>query len=160
MIKSIQDHDKHAADTVASPEHHHDHGHDGACDADMSRRSFFTACGCTMLTLSAAGAGLLAESTRAEAKAGGELLKIGHLPAGCVSHLLLAKRRGMFAEAGLNVELTQFNGPAENLQALIARFHPRDAQSLDDDDGRLWRGNDEPSDRRRFRPCRRRTGRA
>lgn len=120
MIKSIQDHDKHAADAVELHEHHHDHDHAGECGADMSRRSFFAACGCTMLTLSAAGAGLLAESTRAEAQAGGELLKIGHLPAGCVSHLLLAKRRGMFAEAGLNVELTQFNGPAENLQALIA----------------------------------------
>ena len=45
---------------------------------------------------------------------------MGHLPAGCVSHLLLAKKRGMFAEAGLNVELTQFNGPPENLQALVA----------------------------------------
>ena len=121
MVKSIKDHDKHAAAALeAHDHHHHDHDHDGACGTDMSRRSFFAACGCTMLTVSAAGMGLLAESTRAEAQAGGKLLKVGHLPAGCVSHLLLAKRRGMFAEAGLNVELTQFNGPAENLQALVA----------------------------------------
>jgi NitT/TauT family transport system substrate-binding protein len=47
------------------------------------------------------------------------VLKVGHLPAGCVSHLLLANKRGMFKEAGLNVQVTQFNGPNENLQALI-----------------------------------------
>jgi NitT/TauT family transport system substrate-binding protein len=47
-------------------------------------------------------------------------LRVGHLPAGCVSHLLLANKRGLFKEAGLNVELTQFNGPGENLQALVA----------------------------------------
>ncbi|MBW4690738.1 MAG: ABC transporter substrate-binding protein [Lyngbya sp. HA4199-MV5] len=46
-------------------------------------------------------------------------LRVGHLPAGCVSHLLLANKRGLFKEAGLNVELTQFNGPGENLQALV-----------------------------------------
>ncbi|NJO52192.1 MAG: ABC transporter substrate-binding protein, partial [Leptolyngbyaceae cyanobacterium RM2_2_4] len=47
-------------------------------------------------------------------------MRVGHLPAGCVSHLLLANQRGLFAEAGLNVQLTQFNGPGENLQALVA----------------------------------------
>lgn len=47
-------------------------------------------------------------------------LRVGHLPAGCVSHLLLANKRGLFRNAGLNVELTQFNGPGENLQALVA----------------------------------------
>jgi NitT/TauT family transport system substrate-binding protein len=50
---------------------------------------------------------------------GKTVLKVGHLPAGCVSHLLLANKRGMFKEAGLNVQLTQFNGPNENLQALV-----------------------------------------
>jgi NitT/TauT family transport system substrate-binding protein len=47
------------------------------------------------------------------------VLRVGHLPAGCVSHLLLANKRGMFKDAGLNVQLTQFNGPGENLQALV-----------------------------------------
>jgi NitT/TauT family transport system substrate-binding protein len=51
---------------------------------------------------------------------GGVTLRVGHLPAGCVSHLLLANKRGLFQEAGLNVQLTQFNGPGENLQALVA----------------------------------------
>jgi NitT/TauT family transport system substrate-binding protein len=51
---------------------------------------------------------------------GSTTLRVGHLPAGCVSHLLLANKRGMFKEAGLNIELTQFNGPGENLQALVA----------------------------------------
>ena len=37
-----------------------------------------------------------------------------------VSHLLLAKKRGMFRDAGLTVELTQFNAPSDNLQALVA----------------------------------------
>lgn len=52
--------------------------------------------------------------------AGGTVLRVGHLPAGCVSHLLLANKRGLFKDAGLNVQLTQFNGPGENLQALVS----------------------------------------
>ena len=95
----------------------HDHGGEAA---GLSRRGFLTACGCTALPLSAAGSAMLAAATRAEAQAGGELMRVGHLPAGCVSHLLLAKATGMFADAGLNVELTQFNGPSENLQALVS----------------------------------------
>lgn len=63
---------------------------------------------------------LLAAADRAEASTGGPVLRVGHLPAGCVSHVLLAKKRQMFAKAGLQVQLTQFNGPAENLQALVA----------------------------------------
>jgi NitT/TauT family transport system substrate-binding protein len=85
-----------------------------------SRRQFLCACGCGAFAISAAGASLLAAATRAEAAAGGAPLRVGHLPAGCVSHLLLAKARGQFAKAGLNVQLTQFNGPSDNLQALIA----------------------------------------
>jgi NitT/TauT family transport system substrate-binding protein len=88
--------------------------------AALSRRGFLLACGCGALQISASGAALLAAATRAEAQAGGKLLKIGHLPAGCVSHLLLAKKRGMFAKAGLTAELTQFDGPSGNLQALVA----------------------------------------
>lgn len=86
--------------------------------AAMGRRGFLSSCGCAALSVSAAGAAILAKS---EAHAQGKTkLTIGHLPAGCVSHLLLAKKRGMFAAAGLNVELVQFNGPADNIQALGA----------------------------------------
>ncbi|MFW5655849.1 MAG: ABC transporter substrate-binding protein [Roseicyclus sp.] len=104
----------------------HDKGTHGASDkttgetGGLSRRHFLTACGCVALPVSAAGAAILASSTRAEAQVSDEVIRIGHLPAGCVSHLLLAKTTGMFADAGLNVELTQFNGPSENLQALVA----------------------------------------
>lgn len=87
---------------------------------NRSRRRFFCSCGCTALMASAVGTALLAAATRAEAASGGTLLRVGHLPAGCVSHLLLAKIRGDFQRAGLNVELTQFNGPSENLQSLLA----------------------------------------
>lgn len=90
-----------------------------ASEASASRRNFLCACGCG-LAISATGAALLAASTKAEAAAGGKLLKVGHLPAGCVQHLLLAKALGLFEKAGLNVELTQFNGPADSLQALVA----------------------------------------
>lgn len=86
----------------------------------MDRRRFLCACGCAALAVSAGGAELLWSATRAEAAAGGTVLRAGHLPAGCVSHLLLAKKRGLFEGAGLNVELTQFNGPSEALQALEA----------------------------------------
>ncbi|QFR33780.1 ABC transporter substrate-binding protein [Ancylobacter sp. TS-1] len=92
---------------------------EAAQPAGLSRRGFL-ACGCATLAVSAAGAAMIASTTRAEAEAGGAVLKVGHLPAGCVSHLLLAKKRDMFAEAGLTVEMTQFNGPADNLQALVA----------------------------------------
>src|SRR5690606_6034874 len=68
-----------------------------------ARRRFLCTCGCGMFYVTAAGAGLLAAATRAEAAAGGTVIRAGHLPAGCVSHLLLAKVRGMFGKAGLNV---------------------------------------------------------
>jgi hypothetical protein len=45
-------------------------------------------------------------------------VRVGHLPAGCVSHLLLAKKRGLFEKAGVHAQITQFNGPAENILAL------------------------------------------
>lgn len=114
-----------AQQAAAHPSHHHDHhhGHDAACTGShsgLSRRGFLLGCGCAALPISAGGLSILAQATAAEAQAGGALLRVGHLPAGCVSHLLLAKARGMFAAAGLNVELTQFNGPADNLQALVA----------------------------------------
>lgn len=87
--------------------------------SSASRRGFLCACGCG-LAISTTGAALLAASSKAEAAAGGKLLKVGHLPAGCVQHLLLAKALGLFEKAGLNVELTQFNSPADSLQALVA----------------------------------------
>jgi NitT/TauT family transport system substrate-binding protein len=91
-----------------------------ALPANQTRRQFLCSCGCGALAISALGSSLLAAASRAEAAAGGVLLRVGHLPAGCVSHLLLAKVRGDFQRAGLNVELTQFNGPSDNLQALMA----------------------------------------
>lgn len=94
------------------------HGESPAGSID--RRGFLCACGCAMLAMSAGGAAILEASTRAEAASGGAVLRAGHLPAGCISHLLLAKKRGLFEAAGLNVELTQFNGPSEALQALEA----------------------------------------
>jgi NitT/TauT family transport system substrate-binding protein len=99
------------------------HDHKPENEPDHGRRNFLracSACGCAALTISTFGSALLAKAGRAEAAAGGKLLKIGHLPAGCVSHLLLAKKRNMFAKAGLNIELIQFNGAADNLQALVA----------------------------------------
>lgn len=110
----------------------HEHGkHDTCCSPDagqpehtssggLSRRHFLTACGCVALPLSATGSAMLAAASRAEAQVSSDVLRIGHLPAGCVSHLLLAKATGMFAEAGINVEMTQFNGPSDNLQSLVA----------------------------------------
>ncbi|AKC69936.1 ABC transporter substrate-binding protein [Pandoraea oxalativorans] len=86
----------------------------------LSRREFLCGCGCSALALSATGSALLAAASRVEAATGGPLIRVGHLPAGCVSHLLLGKLRGDFATAGLRVELTQFNGPSESLQALVA----------------------------------------
>jgi len=85
-----------------------------------SRRRFLCGCGACGLAISAAGLAQLGAATRAEAAAGGKVLRVGHLPAGCVQHLLLAKARGLFEKAGLNVVLTQFNGPSESLQALVA----------------------------------------
>jgi NitT/TauT family transport system substrate-binding protein len=85
-----------------------------------SRRRFLCGCGACGLAISAAGLAQLAAATRAEAAAGGTVLTVGHLPAGCVQHLLLAKARGLFQKAGLNVVLNQFNGPSESLQALVA----------------------------------------
>ena len=92
----------------------------GSTGPALGRRRFVSACGCATLAIGATGAALLAAADRAEAQAGGKVLRIGHLPAGCVSHVLLAKKRNLFAAAGLNVQLTQFNGPGENLQALVA----------------------------------------
>jgi NitT/TauT family transport system substrate-binding protein len=83
----------------------------GCCLASLA---FMTSTSCTGNQSSQS------QESPAASPAGTTTLRIGHLPAGCVSHLLLANKRGMFKEAGLNVDLTQFNGPGENLQALVA----------------------------------------
>jgi NitT/TauT family transport system substrate-binding protein len=109
---------KHLNGTEPNGTHAHAHGHDHGPALD--RRSFLSACGCVTLAVSTSGLAILGEAAKAEAAVSDKVLKVGHLPAGCVSHVLLAKARNMFAEAGLNVELTQFNGPADNLQALVS----------------------------------------
>ncbi|MGJ3253963.1 MAG: ABC transporter substrate-binding protein [Elainellaceae cyanobacterium] len=87
----------------------------GCCLASLA---FWASVGCSNRQESAdAGATDSNASSNSDSKV---TLRVGHLPAGCVSHLLLANKRGLFREAGLNVELTQFNGPGENLQALVA----------------------------------------
>lgn len=97
-----------------------DHHHSDKALFIPARRRFLCTCGCGMFYTTAAGASLLAAATKTEAAAGGTVLRVGHLPAGCVSHLLLAKVRGMFAQAGLNVVLTQFNSPGDAMQSLVA----------------------------------------
>ncbi|MBD3884501.1 ABC transporter substrate-binding protein [Phormidium tenue FACHB-886] len=95
----------------------------------LNRRGFIRSCCLAslafMASTSCTGNGSnQSQTTQSESPAaspaGTTTLRVGHLPAGCVSHLLLANKRGLFKEAGLNVELTQFNGPGENLQALVA----------------------------------------
>lgn len=87
---------------------------------EKNRRFFLKACGCCALTVSTTGLGLLTSATKAEATAGGKTIRVGHMPAGCVSHLLLAKQRGLFEKAGLHVVPHQFNAPSEALQALLS----------------------------------------
>lgn len=107
--------------------HDHDHplAHRFSSDlgAELSRRRFLGGC-CTAGFALGGGAlsGFLAAcgGEQGGAQPAAKTLRVGHLPAGCVQHLLLANKRGLFAKAGLNVRLTQFNGPGENIQALIA----------------------------------------
>lgn len=86
----------------------------------VQRRGFLgSVCSCCMgMTVAPAGLGMLLAADRAEAATAQGTIRVGHLPAGCVSHLLLAKRRGLFEKAGINAKLTQFNGPADNILAL------------------------------------------
>lgn len=89
----------------------------------MDRRAFLAgscAC-CAGLTLAPSATLLLSQAGAAHAAAASATpLRVGHLPAGCVSHLLLAKVRGLFEKRGLAVDLVQFNGPADNMIALNA----------------------------------------
>jgi NitT/TauT family transport system substrate-binding protein len=86
----------------------------------FSRRGMLRSlCACCVgLAIAPTGLCLLAAADRAEAATAQGTIKVGHLPAGCVSHLLLAKARGMFEKAGINAQLTQFNGPDQNILAL------------------------------------------
>jgi NitT/TauT family transport system substrate-binding protein len=98
---------------------------DGAA-ASLTRRRFLGTCCTTGLAL--AGGGSLSAFLAAcggddDASSRATTLRVTHLPAGCVQHLLLASKRKLFAQEGLKVELTQFNGPGENIQALIAGAH-------------------------------------
>lgn len=92
----------------------------------LDRRGFIRGCCLASLAFLASVSCDRQQSAQSEGEAdsadsaGGTTLRVGHLPAGCVSHLMLANQRGLFKEAGLNVRLTQFNGPGENLQALVA----------------------------------------
>lgn len=94
--------------------------------ASLTRQRFLGTC-CTA-GFALVGGGSLSAFLAAcgggdEGSLGSTTLRVGHLPAGCVQHLLLANKRKLFAKEGLNVELTQFNGPGENIQALVAGAH-------------------------------------
>lgn len=87
-----------------------------------TRRGVLRACCLASLAFFATNCGrtpFRQNSDPSSGNTGKTTLRVGHLPAGCVSHLLLANKRGMFKQAGLNVQTTQFNGPNENLQALV-----------------------------------------
>lgn len=95
-----------------------------ALGADLTRRKFLGRCCATGFGIVASGslASLLAACGGGNESAGNSAttLRVGHLPAGCIQHLLLAHMNGLFKKEGLNVVLTQFNGPPPNLQALVS----------------------------------------
>jgi len=90
--------------------------------SDISRRRFLGACCATGFGIVASGsiAAILAACGSQSTLTSASTLRVGHLPAGCIQHLLLAQINGLFTKAGLNVVLTQFDGPPPNLQSLIA----------------------------------------
>ena len=89
--------------------------------SDITRRKFLGACCATGFGIVASGsiAAILAACGSESSAAGATTLRVGHLPAGCIQHLLLAQINGLFKKAGLNVVLTQFDGPPPNLQSLV-----------------------------------------
>ena len=102
----MSEHDKPGIHVTKVPHDMHAscHEHDERSEptgGGLDRRTFLSACGCATLALSSAGVAMLGRAAKAETAVSDTLLKIGHLPAGCVSHLLLAKARNMFADAGL-----------------------------------------------------------
>ena len=90
--------------------------------SDVTRRKFLGACCATGFGIVASGplAAILAACGSESAATSAPTLRVGHLPAGCIQHLLLASLNGLFKKAGLNVVLTQFDGPPPNLQSLVA----------------------------------------
>jgi len=90
--------------------------------SDISRRRFLGACCATGFGIVAGGpiAAILAACGSESMLTSASTLRVGHLPAGCIQHLLLAQINGLFKKAGLNVVLTQFDGPPPNLQSLVA----------------------------------------
>jgi NitT/TauT family transport system substrate-binding protein len=92
---------------------------------EITRQQFLGRCCATCFAL--ATGGTLASLAAGCGGDGGSTtrttLRVGHLPAGCIQHLLLAQKRGMFADEGLNVQLTQFNGPGDNIQSFVAGAH-------------------------------------
>jgi len=90
--------------------------------SDITRRKFLGACCATGFGIVASGsiASILAACGSESTLSGASTLRVGHLPAGCIQHLLLAQINGLFKKEGLNVVLTQFDGPPPNLQSLVA----------------------------------------
>lgn len=90
--------------------------------SDITRRRFLGACCASGFGIVAAGpiAAILSACGSEPTLSSASTLRVGHLPAGCIQHLLLAQINGLFKKQGLNVVLTQFDGPPPNLQALIA----------------------------------------
>ena len=90
--------------------------------SDVTRRKFLGACCATGFGIVASGplAAILAACGSESAATSATTLRVGHLPAGCIQHLLLASLNGLFKKAGMNVVLTQFDGPPPNLQSLVA----------------------------------------
>ncbi len=90
--------------------------------SDITRRKFLGACCATGFGIVASGpiAAILSACGSESTLSSASTLRVGHLPAGCIQHLLLAQINGLFKKEGLNVLLTQFDGPPPNLQALVA----------------------------------------
>jgi NitT/TauT family transport system substrate-binding protein len=90
--------------------------------SDITRRKFLGACCATGFGIVASGpiAAILSACGSESTLSSASTLRVGHLPAGCIQHLLLAQINGLFKKEGLNVVLTQFDGPPPNLQALVA----------------------------------------
>jgi len=89
--------------------------------SDITRRKFLGACCATGFGIVASGpiAAILSACGSESTLTSASTLRVGHLPAGCIQHLLLAQINGLFKKEGLNVVLTQFDGPPPNLQALV-----------------------------------------
>lgn len=109
-------------DCCATPARGADDGIVRVLASDITRRKFLGACCATGFGIVAGGpiAALLSACGTESTLTSASTLRVGHLPAGCIQHLLLAQINGLFKKEGLNVVLTQFDGPPPNLQALVA----------------------------------------